>query len=64
MGIRLDVKNDCETALMLSEINLYKNVNHFQAKGTGIGFISLTHIQNSRKRDQVSKICVLNFKKC
>ena len=33
------------------------------AKEIDIGFVALTHIQELRRRDEVSKTCVLAFKK-
>ena len=39
-------------------------LNHFPAKGIGIGFIAFTHIKKLRRRGQVSKTCVLDLKKC
>ena len=58
-----DIMNKCETALKLKEIDLYSSANHLVAKEIDIGFVALTHIQELRRRDKVSKTCVLAFKK-
>ena len=61
--IEPDIMNKCETALKLKEIDLYSSANHLVAKEIDIGFVVLTHIQELRRRDEVSKACVLAFKK-
>ena len=61
--IKPDIMNTCEAALKLKEIYLYSSANNLVAKEIGIGFAALTRIQELRRRDQVSKTCVLAFKK-
>ena len=61
--IKPDIINKCETALKLKEIDLYSSANHLVAKEIDIGFVALTHIQELRRRDEVSKTYVLPFKK-
>ena len=60
--IKPDV-NKCRTALKLKEIDLYSSANHLVAKEIDIGFVTLTHMQELRSRDEFSKTCVLAFKK-
>ena len=55
--------NKCETALKLKEIDLYSSANRLVAKEIYIGFVALTHIQDLRSRDEVSKTSVFAFKK-
>ena len=42
---------------------LYSSANHLVAAEIDIGFVALTQIQELRRRDEVSKTCVLAFKK-
>ena len=55
--------NKCETALKLKEINLYSSANHLVTKEIYIGFVALTHMQELRGRDEVSKTFFLAFTK-
>ena len=55
--------NKCETALKLKEIDLYSSTNDLVAKEIDTDFVALSHIQELRRRDKVSKTYVLAFKK-
>ena len=61
--IKPDIMNKCETTLKLKEIDLHSSANHLVAKKIDIGFVGLTNKQELRRRDEVSKTCVLAFKK-
>ena len=61
--IKPDIMNKCETPLKMKERNLYSSAGHLVAKEIDIGFVALTHVQELRRRDKVSKTCVLAFKK-
>ena len=58
-----DIINKCETTLKVKEIDLCSSANHLVAKDIDIGSVALTDIQELRRRDEVSKTCVLAFKK-
>ena len=53
--IKPDIMNKYETALKLKEIDLYSSCNHLVAKEIDIGVVALIHIQELRRRDEVSK---------
>ena len=61
--IKPDIMNKCETVLKLKVIDLYSSTNHLVTKEIDIDFVAWTHIQELRRRDKVSKTCVLPFKK-
>ena len=61
--IKPDIMNKYETALKLKEIDLYSSANHLAAKKIEIGFVAFTHIQELRRRDEISKTFILVFKK-
>ena len=53
--IKPDIMNKYETALKLKEIDLYCSANYLVAKEIDICFVALTHIQELRRREEVSK---------
>ena len=62
-GIIKSDMNKCETALKLKELYLYGSADHLIAKEIDTGFVALIHIIELRRRDEVSRTCVLAFKK-
>ena len=62
--IKPNIMNKCETALKLKEIDLYSSANHLVPKEIDIGFVALTHIEELKRGDEVSKTCFSFQKKC
>ena len=61
--IKPDIMNNCDTASKLNDIDLYKSENHLSSKQIDIGFVASTHIEKLRRRDEVSKGDVSEFRK-
>ena len=61
--IEPDIMYKCEAALKLKEVDFYSSANHLLAKEIAIGFVALTHMQELKRREEVSKTCVLAFKR-